>query len=811
VTVCFVREALAPLTYRVPADLAATVAVGCRVKVPLGKRQVVGYVVAEASAPAEGARDVLDVLDLDPLLTPDQIALAGFAARYYLSPLTEALRLTHPPDLDLEAAHGVAITETGRLALARAGDLLTVPGLEVSDDEARLLGALGNEPTDAAAALRRAPRLAHRDLVALAGRGLITLQAAGYAPRQAPATERTARLGPAADPEAVAAAGRRSPRIAALLAHLAAAGGPVAVEALRAGDPAVSGRLRTLASRGLVVMEARERRRDPFADRPAAPHPEPELNLDQANAVMVLTAALREGGFRPYLLDGVTSSGKTEVYLRVIREALRRGRSAIVLVPEISLTPQLAARFRARFPDGLAVLHSGLTDGQRQDEWRRVRRGEARVVVGARSALFAPVSDLGIIVVDEEHDPSFKQEEGLRYHARDLALVRGQQAGVPVILGSATPSLESGYGVEKGRLTRLRLPRRATPQPLPDVEVVDLRTYQLDAEGILSAPLHQALGETLAAGRQAIMFLNRRGFSPIVLCQACGQPVRCRDCSVSLTYHKRRRLLVCHYCGHERAVPPACPTCSAERLDPLGLGTERVEEVLRERFPAARVGRLDRDTARGSRLQAILDATAAGDLDVLVGTQMVTKGHDFPGVTLVGVIDADRALHLPDFRSAERTFQLLSQVAGRAGRGTEPGRVIIQTHSPEHHAIRCAQAHDHAAFHAAELRFRAELGYPPVGHLVGCRVEGADEAEVVAGAHALAARLRAAAPSDVTVLGPAEAPLARLRGKTRWQILLRSLRRPALHEVARVAVAHRTDGLPRTLRLIVDVDPQSML
>jgi primosomal protein N' (replication factor Y) len=828
VSVSLIRHRVGLLTYRVPPGLQELARPGVRVAVPLSRTRATGYVVAEAEPPPEGqdeARDVLDVLDAEPLLTATQLALARFAARYYLAPLSDALRLLHPAGMDLVERRTLAITEEGRLALERANGVLAVQGLELSAPQRRVLALLARQEIAVAALLKRVPEADHRALLDLQRRGLVEPVRSDYAPRVKVVTEQYASLVPGAleafDLERL----RRTARVqAGLLSLLQEAGEPVPVSALRERYPGLRVPLDRLAERGLVTLQTRERRRDPFAGVTIRPHPAPDLNVDQSHALAVLSAGLREGGFQPFLLHGVTSSGKTEVYLRIIREALDAGRSAIVLVPEISLTPQLAGRFRARFPEGVAVLHSGLGAGQREDEWRRVRAREVRLVVGARSALFAPVRDLGVLVVDEEHDSSFKQEEGLRYHARNLALVRGQREGAVVVLGSATPSLESSHNAENGRLRRLQLPRRATPQPLPAVEVVDLRRYQLDPEGVLTAPLAEALGDTLASGQQAIIFLNRRGFAPFVLCTDCGQPVRCHDCSVTLTLHKRRQILLCHYCGHQRRPPARCPLCDGDRLRPMGLGTERVEESLRARWPEARIGRLDRDTARGKGLQRILDATAAGELDILVGTQMVTKGHDFPGVTLVGVVNADHALHLPDFRSAERTFQLLSQVAGRAGRGGAAGRVLVQTFNPEHHAIESSRSHDYEAFYAAESRLRRELGYPPFGHLVALRMEGPDEQAVVDAANRLAGACHEAArpfrqdrQRAVTVLGPVEAPIARIRGRFRWQILLKSKHRPALHEVSRTAQRFKeqarrtTPASAKDLRILIDVDPQSML
>jgi primosomal protein N' (replication factor Y) len=752
VAVSLVKQSLGLLTYRVPPALRDSVVPGVRVEVPLARARAVGYVVREADPPAhQEARDLNDVLDPEPLLTRAQLQLAEFAARYYLSPLSEALRLTHPAGLDMVEHRVVALTDEGRLALERSDGLLAVQGLELDVVERSLLQGLTAGAVDTAKLLKRVKQARQGQLTGLTRRGLITQTAYSYEPRVPRATEPWVRLAPGGlDGVDLEALRRRAPRQAQVLETLAAAtegggNGGLPVARLRATDPGVRGRINALVKQGRILEETRERRRDPLAGVDIPPHPPPELNLDQAQAVAVLGAALREGGFHAFLLHGVTSSGKTEVYLRVIREAMDAGRGAIVLVPEISLTPQLAGRFRARFPEGVAVLHSGLNDGQRQDEWRRVRRGEVQLVVGARSALFAPVERLGVLVVDEEHDTSFKQEEGLRYNARDLALVRGQQAGALVVLGSATPSLESSRNAEREKLRRLSLPRRATPQPLPAVEIVDLKTYRPDPDGVLTAPLAEALTDTLASGQQAILFLNRRGFAPFVLCVACGKPMRCPDCSVSLTLHKGRQLLLCHYCGHQIRPVQRCPECGAENMRAMGLGTERVEESLRARFPGARIGRLDRDTARGNRLHRILDATASGQ----------------------------------------------------------------QTYNPDHHAIVCAQAHDYEGFYRTEMRFRRELGYPPEGHLVAVRVEAHEPEAVIAAAEGVA---RACRDTDgVTVLGPAEAPIARLRGRTRWQILLKGKRRADVHRAAQAALAYKQASPPTGVRIIIDVDPQSML
>jgi primosomal protein N' (replication factor Y) len=502
------------------------------------------------------------------------------------------------------------------------------------------------------------------------------------------------------------------------------------------------------------------------------------------------------------------------VYLGAIARALAAGRGALVLVPEIALTPQLAARFRARFGEDVAVLHSALPPGERLAAWRRLRAGEVGIALGARSAVFAPVRALGVVVVDEEHDPSFKQEEGVRYHGRDLAVVRAQRAGAIAILGSATPSLESAYNVLRGRFARLVLPERATPRPLPAVTVVDLRRHPPGPDGLLSAPLAEALGAALAAGEQSILFLNRRGFSTLLLCHACGHVVRCPSCAVSMTYHRERSRLVCHYCGRLQHLPERCPSCASTRLERIGIGTERVESIVRERFPDARVARLDRDTAGdrsapGSGLETILARMHAGEIDVLVGTQMVTKGHDFPGVTLVGVLKPDQTMNLPDFRAAERTFQLIEQVAGRAGRGDRPGRVIIQTYAPDHPAITAAATHDYEGFAHAELAAREETGYPPFSRMIALRIDARDGARARAAATTAADAARRAGAGTVTVRGPAEAPLAMLRGRVRWQVWLAARDRAAVAAAARAAASQV--GATGDLRFAVDVDPHSTL
>ena len=567
--------------------------------------------------------------------------------------------------------------------------------------------------------------------------------------------------------------------------------------------------IKRLVELSLITREEREVYRDPFREEAVTRDAELLLNERQAAAVAALTAALGHG-FTPFLLHGITGSGKTEVYLQTIATAVATGKSALVLVPEIALTPQLVKRFRRRFACGIAVLHSGLSNGERYDEWRRIRRGEVRIVIGARSAIFAPLTDIGIIVVDEEHESTYKQSEGFRYNARDLALVRGKRAGAVVVLGSATPLLTSMYAAQQGKLFRLELPERVRGLPLPEIAVADLR----GGKGtVISLQLLEALGRNLDAGGQTLIFLNRRGFATYLICGDCGYVFRCPNCSVTLTYHRNRERIVCHYCDYSLPAPALCPDCHGGAITLLGQGTERVEEELREQFPEARIARMDRDTTTGKGGHArILKGLEDRTTDILVGTQMIAKGHDFPGVTLVGVLAIDTILNFPDFRSAERAYQLLTQVIGRAGRGENPGRVIVQSLMPDHYAIARALTHDGAGFYQEELLFREEAGYPPFAYLAALHFSGNVEESVKAGAGAAALLLnglRRSRGGRVELLGPAAAPLAKVRGRFRWQLLLKSRRRDTLHGL--IKEFHGQWRSPAGIRTVIDVDPVEML
>lgn len=592
------------------------------------------------------------------------------------------------------------------------------------------------------------------------------------------------------------------------------ADGALPISVLEKQWPSARQAVKKLSTLGLVTLESRAAPEAPLFPESVPRDTPPTLTRDQTSAVAAIDAAMHAQGSATFLLHGVTGSGKTEVYLHAVAVAKDLGRGAIVLVPEIALTPQLVARFRARFGDDVAVIHSGLTPRERLVMWQKLRSGAVHLAVGARSALFAPVQSLGLIVVDEEHDPSFKQEEGVLYHARDMAILRAHRASGVCVLGSATPSLETEHLVRSGKATRLDLPERARAQALPRVEIVDLRRFGAGPTGDrrITLPLLRALQQTVEDKKQSIVFLNRRGFAPSVACTACGEMASCPHCAVALTFHKGSGgSLRCHYCEYWIRMPEVCPKCQSPDLELEGLGTERVEEALREALPAARLARLDRDVATPKKVEALMQRMRTGDIDVLVGTQMVTKGHDLPEVTLVGVLNADAALSIPDFRAAERAFQLLVQVAGRAGRGETAGRVLIQTYDPSRPAVVFAQRHDVKGFIEQELRDRRELGYPPYSRLALVRVDAVDERQARQAAADIAhAARRLIREQKIDVLGPAPAPLSRLRNRFRFRVMLRSKERAALRSVL-LPLRDFLAELPRAVRAEIDVDPVQLL
>jgi primosomal protein N' (replication factor Y) len=589
---------------------------------------------------------------------------------------------------------------------------------------------------------------------------------------------------------------------------------PVARTTLNQQSPGIGPRLNRLLEHGILRLETERIYRDPFGEKPPF-HPAPEqLTGEQQQVLAAILPAITGASFAPFLLFGVTGCGKTEVYLQAVEHALSLGRTALVLVPEIALASQLEAHFYSRFGSKLAVLHSGLSDGERLDQWQTVLQSTATVVLGARSAVFAPLENLGIIIVDEEHEPAYKQEDGLRYNGRDLAVLRAQLTGCPVLLGSATPSVVSYYHCKQGKYTLLTIRKRVSEQPLPTVEIVDLGTVKKSRPDLaFSDRLITALGETLVQRRQSLLFVNRRGFSSSMLCRECGHILQCRHCQVSLTLHRGKNKLLCHYCGYTQHPSPLCPACGSAKMTGLGIGSERIEEEVQQLFPEARVARLDSDTTSNRKhYLATLKAVRAREVDILIGTQMIAKGLHFPHITLVGVVWADSGLGMPDYKAAERTFSLLSQVTGRAGRGEDLGRVIVQTYQPHHYAIDLARHHDYTAFYDREIGVRGPLSYPPFSRLVNIRFSGVRELQVQTVAETIAAFLRNHPwGPQVDILGPSPAPLVKLKDRTRWQLLLKSRSPAVLHALCDALMAEKKRLCPQAVTMSFDIDPENMM
>jgi len=804
--------------YAVPPAWADRAEPGRRALVPLGGRRTTGVIVECADAPSPEARGKLrpleQIVDPEPVISTDLLEILRAEAEALLCPLGIALAAALPAGSAPRPIELVERTERGRHAFESGA---------APPDLARVLAALADGPLARPALLRRAPGCADA-LPRLEREGFVRRAPGLRGPAAREATAATARLADDVD-VAAALAGplARAHRQAELLRHLAERG-ECDTRELAARFPTAPQQLRELERRGLVTRGHRRAPRAVLGDH-VETDLEVELTPDQQAALAQIGGALAEGRHERFLLHGVTGSGKTEVYLRAVANALDRGLQALILVPEITLTHQIVARLRGRFGDGMAVLHSGLSASERLEQWQRLRRGEVRIAVGARSGVFAPLERLGLVILDEEHDGAYKNEEGFRYHARNVATRRAERARCPIVLGSATPTLETRHAADSdgpSAWRRLALPRRIGGRPLPAVEIVDLAAERAAAPRgrklILSASLRRALRTTLDEGGQTILFLNRRGFSTKILCFECGHAEHCKHCDIALVYHAGDRCLRCHYCGFEIEPPDACTGCGAPDTALLGVGTQRLEEEVRAEFPGARLARLDRDVAaRKGATREILRDLREGRLDVLIGTQMVAKGHDYPGVRLVGVIAADLALHLPDFRASERTFQLLTQVAGRAGRGSAPGRVVLQTFVPDHYAIAPVRTHDYERFYRDEVAARAALGYPPFGRLAYALVSGPDDPEVRRAADALAEAARAAvAPvagetsPGAEILGPAPAPLARLRGRFRHQILAKGADAGAVRAAAR-ALLDAAATLRSPVSAYVDLDPINML
>jgi primosomal protein N' (replication factor Y) len=796
-------------TYRVPAE--ATPLVGGRVLVPFRLQRMTGIVVdLHDRKPSVKTKTILRVLDTAPVLDEQLLRLGRWIADYYLAPLGEVFRTMLPLSAEFKRSIAYRVTEEGQLALHLAGVAGSSARSRRTPEEqaaefcvldylAAQQPAPGETIQVREESLRSATRVSKLILSGMVRKKWLAREDVS-AVRDATRTLKVALL--------KSADGKLNDNQRKLVETLAASGGRVPVETLQ-GLEIPRTTLSTLVKRGLIEI----------IEEPAAfvvsrskPRPSPfafDFNSAQQSALKRLHEAVEARKFSGILLHGVTGSGKTAVYLAGMRGVLEAGRSAILLVPEIGLTPAVAADLHQIFGDEVAILHSALSDKERAQQWHRIKSGDARMVVGTRSAVFAPVADLALIIVDEEHDSSYKQEETPRYHARDIAVMRAKMANAVVVLGSATPSLESYFNAKKNKYALVELPDRVEQRPLPEVEIIDMRQefQETGHEQVISRKLAAEIKERFDRKEQVMVLLNRRGYSPVVLCRTCGKTLECQNCAIALTHHKREHKMVCHYCGFTAPVPKACVHCGSEYVYFLGTGSEKLEELLHGMFPQARIARLDRDTVRGHEdFECTLNALSEGELDLLVGTQMIAKGHDIHGVTLVGVVGADSALGLPDFRAAERTFQLLTQVAGRAGRGQSPGKVVLQTYFQDHYAVQYAARHDFAGFYDKELRFRSWMHYPPYSALANVLIRSDKLDEALQWSGTLGRWFEQNHHEGVRVLGPAAAPILRLKRDYRYHFVLKSPSRQKLNSTLRAMLAYAAaKRIPRT-QVIVDVD-----
>ena len=806
-------------TYRTRED--AMPVVGGRVLVPFRQQRMSGIVVdLHDRKPTVTTKSLLAVLDVAPVLDAPLLRLARWIADYYLAPIGEVFRTMLPLNAEFKRTIAYRITEEGQMALHQAStsgsSARSRRTPEEQDAEMRVLDyligreaiAISNNATgDASTAsdlvregtLRSATRVSRALLAGMVRKKWLAREDLSAAQD----ATRTVKIAILKSAEAKLNDNQRL-----IVDTLAASGGSVPVETLQSLDVPRS-TLATLVRRELVqIVEAPA---DSTISR-SKPRPSPfnfEFSTAQKSALSRLKEAVAARKFSGMLMHGVTGSGKTAVYLAGMRAVLESGRSAILLVPEIGLTPAVAADLHQIFGDEVAILHSALSDKERAEQWHRIKRGDARMVVGTRSAVFAPVADLALIIVDEEHDSSYKQEEAPRYHARDVAVMRAKMANAAVVLGSATPSLESYFNAKKNKYALVELPDRVERRPLPAVEIVDMRHefQETGHEQVISRKLAEEIKDRLERKEQVMVLLNRRGYSPVVLCRTCGKKLECANCAIALTHHKREHKMVCHYCGYVAAVPKACVHCGSEYIYFVGTGSEKLEELLHGMFPQARIARLDRDTVRGHEyFERTLNALNEGELDIIVGTQMIAKGHDIHGVTLVGVVGADAALGMPDFRAAERTFQLLTQVAGRAGRGQSPGKVILQTFFQDHYAVQYAARHDFIGFYEKELQFRSWMHYPPYSSLANVLVRSDKLDDALQWSGTIGKWFESTRHEGVRVLGPAAAPILRLKRDYRYHFVLKSPSREKLNTTLRAMLTFAAQRkIPRT-QVIVDMD-----
>ena len=808
-------------TYAIPARFQSTVERGARVLAPLGHTVREGVIVAlmdepNLPDPSIAIKEFTDLLDDAPTYSAELLDLTKWIAEYYLSSWGEALQCAVPD---------VVRTKQNRTVRLLATEEQIEAMKKRAPVQAEILATLHAEgnlsPKQVARRIGGGASRVRPVLAALEEKELIELKSE-VTPRANPQTTSVISLAkPIDEIEAeILSLAKRAPKqveILQLLIDESETAPAYATDVTERTDTS-STTLRALEKKGLIRLASVPVVRNPLTLEPVPPTQPLSPNAEQADVLETICVAIDRDERTVFLLHGVTGSGKTEVYMQAVDTVLKKGKGAIVLIPEIALTPQTVSRFVGRFGECVAVLHSQLSPGERYDQWYRIRNGEADIVVGPRSAIFAPLSNLGIIVVDEEHETSYKQDAPApRYHAREVAVKRAELANCPVILGTATPSLESFYRAQRGAYQLLNLPSRIGDISMPSVQIVDMREeLKQDNRSIFSTALRAGIEARLTKQEQIILFLNRRGFSTYIFCRTCGYVERCNNCSISLTFHFETKLMVCHHCGDERPTSKVCPQCGSEYIRYFGLGTEQVEQEVIKAFPDARVQRMDTDSmTRKDAHQNTLDAFKAGSIDILLGTQMIAKGLDFPNVTLVGVISADTALNLPDFRAGERAFNLLTQVAGRSGRSEAGGEVIIQTYTPEHYSIQAAEGHDYHRFYQQEIEYRSELLYPPFSHAATILLRGEDEPEVIQASYALLNCLesfQADQFSEVEIRGPVAAPLSKIMGKFRWHFLLRSESVEKLRELIRQALANAPPEVTATRTdLIVDIDPISVL
>ncbi len=793
--------------YDIPEALSLLADIGKRVMVPFGNRKVTGYILGPASSTDEEKeiKPIADVLDETPLFPREMIPFFNWIASYYMHPIGEVIKGALPSGLNLYERVSVELTEKGK-------NHLTSCRPEFADKA--ILDCLTNGPC-------LLDKL-HRQLKqTFSAATLHRLERCGWIVRHRQI--KGGETKPLTEPYVVA--GRPLPAEEKLSAqrqrivNTVAVEGEMSLKTLKERVSTTSSLIKAVADAGYIHISHRKIYRDPFGEK-IPPDKTPSLSGEQQHAVEQVLSALGQG-YATFLLAGVTGSGKTEVYMQLAQAALERCFSALVLVPEIALISQMERRFRARFGDCVAILHSGLSPGERFDQWMRILHGDVSIAIGARSAVFAPFSNLGLVIVDEEHDTSYKQEHQLRYNARDLSVVRAKlQQGI-ALLGSATPSIQSYHNVKKQNFIKLALENRVEKRSLPQIEMVDLceHRHRRGIRRFITPRLIEALKDTLDRGEQALVFINRRGFASFPVCSSCGEPIRCKKCDISLTLHQETHAYKCHYCGYSKAAASHCPSCGSSKIHLLGLGTEKVEGAIKTLFPDAAVARMDRDTTRRKgALIKILKELRNQAIDILIGTQMIAKGHDFPNITLVGVVCADLSLNFPDFRAGERTFQLLAQVAGRAGRGDVPGKVILQTYNPDHFSINAAKRQDFRAFYEREITFREALKYPPFSRMILIRVSGRDKTRTEQCARTLGDISRVLKNSQtayhrcIDVLGPIAAPIPKIANRFRWQMLLKSPNAKMLHRFVHDLVSDNKSILrKRDVQLLIDVDPMSMM